>query len=493
MMIKVVVLFAMLISLASAKELDVSKGAYRISFENIKISPSEDMGLSGLSYLFEPNDNIYYGASMYGAVSGKRGGFFVGGFNLGLKYPLYKNFYLDSGVFIGGGGGGSAPQGGGLMLKGYGGGLYEFNSGYSLGINYSYVNFPNGDISSSQLSLVADMKFETLFVKPNLQETILDNFYFVNKKDYLVATTQIYFPKDGTQKVNGAFLEEDIKLLGVEYGLNISDNIITYIESAGALGGDSTGYMEVLGGLGYSSRYKKVEANVKLSLGAGGGGQVDTGGGAITKGSLTINYSPLKALKAGVGVGFYHAFDGNFDAKFAKVQVGLNTNFLSLSSQKSNIDFDMLRTQKFTIRFSHQTYIYDETLSPRKDGVAIELLGTKIDWYFNENFYISGQGFAAYAGGAGGYATGLFGLGYIQPLVSDFSLVGEFSGGAAGGGSIQTGSGMIVQPTLGFMYDINKHMSLELMAGKILAIDGELDTAVVDFSFVYRFDKLVLK
>lgn len=481
-------------TLLYSEQLSSTQGAVRTSFETVKISSDEDMGLLGTSYLVEANKNFYYGASVYGAVTGKRGGFFVGGFNAGMKYAVYQNLYFDSGAFVGGGGGGSAPQGGGLMLKGYAGGLYEFDSGYSLGLNYSYVIFPNGDIESSQLSFVADMKFETLYVEPHISQEMFTNYSFKNEKDYLVATTQVYFPKEGTKKVSGKDLNQNIQLLGVEYGFNISDDFITYVESAGALGGDSTGYMEILGGVGYSYEFTaKSNAQVKLSLGAAGGGEVNTGGGGVTKASLNFNYSALKSLTTGIGVGYYHALEGNFDAKFAKIQVGMNTNLLTLGSQKSSIDFDMFDTQKFTLRFSHQTYLYDETLSPRKDGEPIQLLGAKIDWYLNDNFYVTGQGFAAYRGGAGGYATGIFGLGYIQAIMKDISLVAELAGGAGGGGSLQTGSGMIAQPMAGCIYDINKKLALELMAGKIMAINGELESNLIDFSFIYRFDKLVMK
>jgi len=473
---------------------EIKKTALRASYESVKISPDEDMGLAGISYLFEPNKYFYYGASLYGTLSGKRGGFFVGGFNAGAKYPLYKNLQLDAGAFVGAGGGGAAPQGGGLMLKSYAGMLYEFNSGYSLGLNYSYITFPNGDIESAQASIVADMKFETLFVDTPLNTNLLKNYNFVNNKDYLVATFQTYMPQSGTKKVSGSALEENLKLVGIEYGFHLSENIITYMESAGALGGDSTGYMEVLGGLGYSQELTSA-ANVqaKLSLGSAGGGQVNSGGGAVSKASLNVNYDITKDITAGVGAGYYHAFEGNFDARFAKAQIGMNTHFLSLGSKKSSINLDMLGTQKFNVRISHQTYLYSDTLSPRDDGKPIQLIGVKLDWFVSQSLYISGQGLAAYKGGAGGYATGLFGIGYIQKLLYDFSLVAELNGGAAGGGSLETGSGTIVQPMAGLHYSIDNTVAIELMGGKIIATNGPLESNVVDLSIVYRFDKLVQK
>ena len=483
----------LLSGLVSAKELDISHGALRTSYESVTISPSEDMGLLGISYLFEPNEYFYYGASVYGTLSGKRGGFFVGGFSAGVKYPLYKKLLFDTGAFVGGGGGGSAPQGGGLMLKGYGGLLYEFD-GYSLGANYSYVKFPNGDIDSSGVSVVADVKFDTLFVPTPLKPEYFKNARFLNKRDYMVATAQVYFPKEGTKKVNATPLDQNIKLAGFEYGQHISPHTIAYIETAGALGGDSTGYMEILGGLGYSQDILRgVSAQAKLSLGSAGGGQVNTGGGAISKASLNLNYDISKDITFGLSGGYYHAFEGEFDALFSKVQLGFNTNLLTLSKEGEKIAFDSLASQKFIIRFAHQTYIYSEDLSTRDDGVDVHLVGTKIDWFLTQNIYVSGQAFAAYKGGAGGYATGAFGVGYVQALLYDISLVTELNAGAGGGGSIETGVGAILQPMAGLRYDFDKKFGMELLAGKVIAIDGVLDTNVIEWSLIYRFDKLIQK
>lgn len=484
----------LIMTFANAKELDITKGMFRASFENVTISPSENMGLFGISYLLSPNEYFYYGMSVYGTLTGVRGGFFVGGFNAGVKYPLYKKLSVDAGVFAGGGGGGSAPQGGGLMLKSYAGGVYEF-SDYSLGLNYSYITFPNGNIDSSQVSIVVDKNFETLFVEELLDIEILKKYSYENQNDYIVATSQIYFPKNGTKKTNGVSpLNQNIKLLGIEYGFDVSKDFVAYIETAGALGGDSTGYMEVLGGVAYSYDVgKDVDIGARISLGSAGGGRVNTGGGAVSKSSLFMNYRPTKSLTTGLGIGYYHAFEGNFDAPIVKVEIGLTPDFLTLGGSKNSKVFDSFASQKFNLRLSHQTYFYSENLSPRNDGVPIQLIGGKLDWFLTDSFYLSGEALAAYKGGAGGYATGQFGLGYMQEVFYDFSLVGEVNIGAAGGGSLQTGDGLIAQPMLGVSYAINDKIALEVLGGKIIALNGPLDTEVLDLSFVYRFNKLVQK
>ncbi len=493
---KLFLAFVLICSVLYSDSINIEQASIRTSFENVEISQTEDMGLVGLNYLLEPNDNFYYGLGLYGAMSGDKGGFFVGGLTAGLKYQIIKNLYFDTGIFAGGGGGASAGQGGGLMLKSYAGGLYRFDN-YSLGINYSYITFPNGDIDSSQVSVVADVKFETIFADTTLDSTIFENYNFINNEDYIVATYQTYFPADDmfTRK-SGTPLEKDITLVGIEYGTNISNNFIAFFESAGAMKG-ATGYMEVLGGVGYKADItKNTNLQAKLSLGGAGGGEVDTGGGAVTKASLNINFSPTKNITTGIGAGYYHAFDGNFDATFAKVEVGINTDFLSLGNANSNseFDFDSISNQKLNIRFSNQTYLYSDTLSTNPNNQDdVQLLGIQLDWFLADGLYISGQAFGAYSGGAGGYAVGMFGIGFIQPIAFDVSAVAEVAIGAAGGGSINSGGGNILQPMAGLLYDINKNISLEGTYGKVIALNGELDSNVINLSIVYKFNKLVAK
>ena len=481
-------------STLNAEAIKTQKSAFRTSFESVKISDDEDMGLVGIAYLFEPNDYFYYGLNVYGTLSGKRGGFFTGGLNTGFKYPLYEKLYLDSGIFVGAGGGGSAPQGGGLMLKAYLGALYQFDN-YSLGLNYSRVKFPNGDIDSSGLSIVADVKFDTLFVESDLTSKDFSNYHFANSKDYFTPTLQYYIPKDGTKKTNGSALDENIGLIGIEYGAYISDNVLAYFESAGAFSGDSTGYMEVLGGLGYSLPLaKSTDIQAKVSLGSAGGGQINTGGGAVSKASLNLNYNPTKNINAGFALGTYHAFEGDFDATTARVNIGINTNFLSLSKSKSSIKPSSIKTQKFNVRVAHQSYLASDTLRADSNEEAVHLIGFKLDYFLTENFYASGQASTAYSGKAGGYMAGMFGLGYVQPLLKDLSLVGEFNFGASGGGGLKSGNGMTIQPMAGLRYNITKKVSVELLYGRIMALsENSMDTDMLDIAFVYRFDKLSLK
>ena len=165
----------------------------------------------------------------------------------------------------------------------------------------------------------------------------------VNSEDYIVMTYQLYFPKENTLKTDKTTLDETIKLLGIEYGTDITEDFIAYLEAAGAMGGDSTGYMEVLGGVGYTTDIisRNSDLQAKVSLGSAGGGQVDTGGGLVSKASVSFNIHPVKNLNTGVGAGYYHALEGDFDASFVKFNLGIDTNFLTISQSKNDFNYDI--------------------------------------------------------------------------------------------------------------------------------------------------------
>ena len=87
-------------------------------------------------------------------------GFFTGGYTLGVEHNLTDNWIIDAGGYVGAGGGGAAAQGGGLMIRPHIGLKYDFGWN-ELGINYTYVDFPNGDISSDAISLSLDIPFSS--------------------------------------------------------------------------------------------------------------------------------------------------------------------------------------------------------------------------------------------------------------------------------------------------------------------------------------------
>jgi hypothetical protein len=91
--------------------------------------------------------------AVYGAVSGRRGGFFTVGAEAAWRQQLVGPLGVELGVYVGGGGGAGAPTGGGLMLRPHADLLWDFGA-YALGLSISKVHFPSGQIDSTQVGLV---------------------------------------------------------------------------------------------------------------------------------------------------------------------------------------------------------------------------------------------------------------------------------------------------------------------------------------------------
>ena len=131
----------------------------RFSFEEIDMPDAgEQMGLYSIGAYNQLNTWFYGGITIYGAPVGRQGGFFAGGYTLGVERLLFDNLIFDAGGYVGAGGGGSAAQGVGLMIRPHVGLKYDF--GWSkLGLNYTYVDFSNVNISCDAIGLSLDIPF----------------------------------------------------------------------------------------------------------------------------------------------------------------------------------------------------------------------------------------------------------------------------------------------------------------------------------------------
>ncbi len=78
----------------------------RFSFEEIDMPDTgEHMGLYSIGAYERFNPWLYGGITLYGAATGRRGGFFTGGYTLGMERYLIDNLILDAGTYVGAGGG----------------------------------------------------------------------------------------------------------------------------------------------------------------------------------------------------------------------------------------------------------------------------------------------------------------------------------------------------------------------------------------------------
>ena len=470
----------------------------RFSFEEIEMPDAgEFMGLYSIGAYDQLKSWLYGGITLYGAATGRRGGFFTGGYTLGVEHKFTDNWILDLGGYLGAGGGGSAAQGGGLMLRPHIGLKYDLSWG-SLGLNYSYVDFPNGDISSDAIALSLDIPFTSPILNwENDGFTQVDFFgadwsNVTRHRSHLAARVRAYYPSRDSKRTSGGSFDDSFGLVGVDYSYFLDENWFATFETAGAFSGGVGGYAELLGGIGYRlplTRDDRLALLPALTIGGAGGGQVETGGGFVARANLGLEYRLSSDLNIIMDGGYLIAPDGNFDTPYFGFNLAYVMKTFAQDQKGAPVtETNFIETNKWRFRPAHQWY-FD---AQRKDSSSRDmyLLGGKIDWFVGDWWYLTGQGLSAYEGGAGGYSEGHWGLGILGPSWNNWQIYGEMLIGAGGGGGVDSGSAFLYKPSIGLEYKLNDDFSLQTGIGKVISKGGNLDANTLDASQVWRFRTL---
>lgn len=499
MKFKIVFLIVCLISSLLASELKLRKGHYKFTYDAVELPNNEIMGLLGTKYLIDIN-SFYYGASLYSGVYGQRGGFFTVGLEFGHKYYFSNNIYSDLAMYVGGGGGGSAPQGGGLMLRPQATLNYNLKD-YSLGLGYSEVRFPNGKINSDQVTFQFAFPYESIYKSQNNNRITYTDIKALEDKTgkkvawndtILSVVAQRHFVPRHLKTTEGKKVTEDMNLLGVNYDVELSSNYSYFIDILGTVGGEADGYAEFTNGFAYRYPiFSNTDLIARVALGAAGGGRVQTGGGFIHRENIGISTNISSKLGFNLEAGYIDAFDGSFYSPSIRASLKYDISFLSLFENKSlELKDEAFEEGKWKIRMTNQIYLKDKSLRYTDNDKPVHLLGIKIDRFLSDNVYLTGQSLWAYKGESGGYASGLLGIGYDYEVNDDLNLFIEPMLGSAGGGSIATTGGGVLQPMVGFEYNIYKDIDLQFSYGKLIATRGALNTDVVDFGISYKFNTI---
>jgi len=451
-----------------------------IGYEEWKLPKGEKLGVVRLGALFNITPWWYGGLDFYGAVKGKRGGFFTFGFDSGLQTSPKEPLQLRGGLFVGAGGGGAAPQGGGLMVRPYGELRYK-SKNFAISGGISHVRFPNGGIKSTQLFTALYIPFSGNFwsgwqqklINSKVKNSGIEVENFMQAGEYIVSKS--------SHTTNGKKLE-NMKLVGTEFRRHYENGLFTSLSTAGASGGNSDGYMEVFGGLGYRQQLAglPIFATAQAELGMGGGGKVNTGGGTMWRVRSGLEAHIAKHYVLGINGGYVKSFQGDFKAKSIIAYAGL-THRWGGSTPNFKPEFFSVRALQKT-HFSGKGDFKDPNRSDR-----IDMLGVAFDHYFNQYFYATGQALWAYKGNSGGYTEGLMGIGVQSKSWHGAKLWGEALIGAGGGGGVKTSGGVLTSATLGLSVEVNNSLDLLAGIGYTKSTNKGLSSTDATFGFRYRF------
>ncbi len=463
----------------------------RMSYEVLDLGPSETMGLAGVHYLVNVSPDWYIGASGFGALQGERGGFFTGGFTLGTGRRFASRWMADVGLFVGGGGGGAAPQGGGLMVRPHVG-ISRDVGGVMLGVGVSHVAFPDGDIDSTQANLTLGIPFDIHYGRASDAGKAVHSRDLVGlrlKKSEWFATLGEYHPSGNARTTAGDNMDSTLRRVGFEYRRHLDARRYVVVETAGAMGGESDGYAELLAGVGYRLPLaSRLHLTGSVTAGGAGGGLVDTGGGLVGKVRLGLDYDLSPALKLALEGGWIESA-GSFGGSFYNLGLGYRLGEVASGRHGEDARSAGVRLAKWRLA----SVLHTNLDAARKGGSEqdLSLVGLKLEKFVVPSVYLTGQAHGAYAGGAGGYAVGLIGAGWEIPLRADgrLSFNAEVSAGASGGGGVDVGGGAVVQPQVGLAWRVDRQFAARLEAGRVVALDGGLNSNLVGVGLMYEFSR----
>ena len=468
------------------------------AFPNLKPT----MGLAGLHYQIPFNDWLYGGAGFHFAVTGDQGGLFTLGAEMGINKQVYKNLYVDANFHFGGGGGyRNLVNDGGFINPNIG--LQYKKNKYSVGVQYSHLNFLSGEIKSNSVSVFVEIpsvlrfidydKAHQKFAAANLSS---DDFW---SKPVAKNAQQVRFdffkPFGNSKKDNGDVLDESLYVIGFEYQKYLSENTFLFAHTDAIYKGLRAGFMDLFFGAGYHPYQSKyINIFTKLGIGAAGG-RVAPEGGLMIYPSAGIDLKLSNKLAISGHGGYYRAVAGDLEA----YTVGFGFKYFGLNggTTSEGKKYNKFYTQGLRVEIQNQSYFDVAKTDDVFDATAIDLqlIGLKVNFDLNKWLYIAGEASFAYDGRSGGYAHGLVGGGIYSPRFLNTKVRGfaELMAGAGGGAGVDTDEGIIVRPTLGLSYDITNGVAIIASAGKYYSPFGNVKSTNMNIGLSFNLATLSVK
>jgi hypothetical protein len=493
-------------ALGQGLRLQPTPTTWRATFESWKVSDDERMGMLGLNLLFDVHPNIKLGFGTYGALTGERGGFITLGLASELQMPLDDRWVLRGGLYAGAGGGAGGYElaGGGFMFRADGGISYRMGRWGNIGAGLSWVTFPSGQIKSTQPYILYEYPFNSAISRgwpsaATRSTSTAQPGMPSQRQEFAIGWTGYQIPSS-VKNSSGGVQNASMQLAGARWNSYLDDRWYLTFQADGAFAGDSAGYMQILGGLGYRLPLGQ-RTGLKLFAAAGpaGGGGIATGGGLLYSAGLAIQQMITDSWAIELGVGGVQAATGDFKALSMGLNVSYvfgtpslsNTNTNAISNTSNTLSASALsgyRIAPLRARVMHQTYLKaNDQWRTRDADQSVNNLGFALDYFLTPKLYVTGQGLAAYSGDAGAYMTGLLGAGVQQPVSERWFVMAEGLVGAAGGGTIATGNGSVWQVNAGVGYRLTDSLSVMLTGGRMQAATGDFAANVVGVTMGYRF------
>lgn len=461
------------------------------------------MSLMGLHYNIPITKGLYAGAGMHAAITGDQGGLFTLGILLGTNLKIYKNLFFDANVHFGGGGGyRTLVNGGGMLYPNLG--LQYKKKDFSFGIQFGRVNFFTGLIDNDNISFFIEIPSTLVYENySEAQKKFVLNTNVTDadfKKPAVKSVQQVTFnflhpvgnsKKDATQ--NFEPIDKQLSILGFEYQRYLSENTFAYVYTGAMYKGLVAGFMDLFFGVGKSfNPTKSTNLFGKVGIGAAGG-RIYPENGLTFYPNVGADIKIGDTFGLGMHAGYYRSIGGSFEA----YAVGASLKYHDLSggtidpSTKKRASH--IKTKGVQVGVQNQTYYNVAKFGiPNSD---LQMIALKIFYDISSRWYVAGEGSFAYEGRSGGYAHGMFGFGakshhFFNHKLSSFIEIGV---GVSGGGRVDSGQGLFIKPMIGINYHVNNDFAVNIAGGKMVSLDGNVDSFNVNLGLTYGFSILSTK
>lgn len=450
----------------------------QMRFDPARVEGGERLGLLSTALLLEAEPDWWVGPAVVGAATGQRGGFFVLGGQIERRWRFHGPWRAQLGLMAGGGGGGGAPVGGGLMVVPSASLLYDWGP-VQTGLAWSQVNMPSGRIGSQQIGLVLnwDGRLHYFDAADVGRSSTASGRSGLGIDRLMLTGAQLHV------KARSGLPASQVKLVGVRAEQRAGANCYWGLETAAATHGGADGYMELLGTGGWETSaavlgLNDVYGGVRLALGLGGGGALDTGGGTLGKAAGVLRWEIGPDAFVSMEAGAVRSGSGAYQAHYAQWQLGWQ------------LDHPGRTTPARIVGLEWSTSLQHVMRAQRKDGRQLDLntVGIKLKRQLGAQFYLTGQAHSAFSGQAGAYSLGLAGAGWQTELGSpQWRLGAELLAGAAGGGGVATEGGAVAQGMVMLGRRMGPLSQLQIGAGRIRSLHGGLSSPVIDLSWTQAF------
>lgn len=412
-----------------------------------------------LSLMYPLGGGVRVGQTILSASGGDGGGLFIGGFELSKRFHLGTEMSLDIGAFVGGGGGASIVLGDGLTTRAH----LTFNKRFHKGLNgylgLSWYRIEGSAVDTPALTFGLTQSIDFALSGEHESGHDVEGVSIASLKPFAAT----YAPISSTQR--GSNIEvEQMYLLGAELAFTSANGQgESFLRAAGAIAGDGAGYAEwLLGHRWYFTPNESLRFHSAVSAGFAGGGGVDTGGGLLLSLGGGLTFALTDGFGADVNLSAVYAPDGDFTAVSASISGVWQFDRMWGGQRHPASEQHWQFSSGVSLQVEHPEYRNPDnalTGSPLLAEVSADL-------FLTEKLYVTGNAKTVLSGNAAGFAGGELGFGYRQQIAARWALSGELFIGAAAGGGINTGGGIIGGARAELDYAVQPDLYLSLGAGK---------------------------